>query len=202
MPKPAVLARKEAAWLNALLQATSPKEARSAALKYRHRQVQDALERMFHGKCAYCESRVTHVSFAHIEHYRPRSMFPALTFDWGNLLLSCPVCNSSRYKGDKFPETSEGGPLVNPCADDPAAHFTFHYDHTALLASIYGVTSRGLVTERLLGLNRPELRSHRSKQIQRLAVLAEKATTDPRAQQLLDVARQDDAEYAAFARVL
>jgi uncharacterized protein (TIGR02646 family) len=201
-PKPAVLVRKEAVWLKRLLQATSPQEARSAASKYRHRQVQDALEKMFHAKCAYCESHMTHVSFAHIEHYRPRSKFPHLTFDWDNLLLSCGVCNSSRYKGDKFPETSEGGPLINPCIDDPKAHFTFHYDSTVLLASIYGATSRGLVTERLLGLNRPELRSHRSKQIQRLAVLAEKATTDPRAQRLLDESRHDDAEYAAFARVL
>jgi uncharacterized protein (TIGR02646 family) len=200
--KPAILIRKEAEWRRTLLQAKTNDEQRRAASKYRHRQVREALEAMFHGKCAYCESQIVHVSDAHIEHYRPQSKFPHGTFDWDNLLLACGKCNSARYKGDSFPEVHEGGPLVNPCEDAPDAHLQFHYDAQTKLASVYGKTVRGETSEKLLGLNRGDLRHYRSRQITRLAALARLAAHDAEAQRLLDEARQDRAEYAAFARNL
>lgn len=36
--------------------------------------------------CAYCECRLNR---RHIEHFRPRGKFPALTFIWSNLFGSC-----------------------------------------------------------------------------------------------------------------
>ena len=194
--KPAILLNEEADWITALLTASTKVEKERASNKYRHPQVQEALRIMFHGKCGYCESRIEHVSDPHIEHYRPKSRFPELTFDWNNLLLACGKCNSTRYKADKFPEANEGGPLVNPCTDNPKDHFDFIYDVQAKLASVVTTTERGRVTEELLGLNRNELRRHRSIQITRLLVLARFADTDTTAQQLLFEAKQDDAEYA------
>lgn len=202
LSKPAILVEKETEWLNALLRASTPGEKERALTKYRHRQIQEMLDRMFHGKCAYCESKIEHVSDAHIEHYRPKSKFADLTFDWENLLLACGKCNSTAHKGDHFPEANEDGPLLNPCLDAPEAHLRFEYNAVAKLASVYGTTPRGVTTETLLGLNRPDLRAYRSRQVQRLAFIAVRAQTDPEAQQLLTEAQREDAEYAAFAKSL
>jgi hypothetical protein len=92
--------------------------------------------------------------------------------------------------------------LINPCDDDPSNHFTFPFDPETKLASVYGKTRRGTTTERILGLNRPELRAHRSKQIEKMVALARFARTDPAAKVLLEEAKQGSAEYAAFVRSL
>ena len=112
---------------------------------------------MFHGKCAYCESKISHVDYGHIEHFKPKSRFPDLTFEWTNLLLSCPICNGSEYKSDRFPLETEGGPLVNPCDELPAEHFEFVFDPVAKLATVIGKTARGQTTEAIVGLNRYDL---------------------------------------------
>ena len=200
--KPAILKQKEQGWLAALRRVVTKTEKENAADRYQHPEIKAALKAMFHSKCAYCESYIEHVSDSHIEHYRPKSKFPDLTFDWENLLLSCGKCNSTKYKGDRFPETSAGGPYINPCTDLPGDHFQFVYDVKAKLASVYGKTERGETTETGLGLNRPDLRTYRSKRLAMLLCLAQYAQTDPEAQHLLDEAKQDDAEYAAFARLL
>ncbi len=67
----------------------------------------DELEKIFRGKCAYCESRFAHVTPKDIEHYRPKSAIDTgqaevkpgywwLGGEWANLLVSCPDCNRSR----------------------------------------------------------------------------------------------------------
>lgn len=200
--KPGILARKEWIWLTALQEAGTEKAKKKAAGRYRHSEIKGALNAMFDKKCAYCESKIAHVSYPHIEHYRPQSKYPDLTFVWDNLLLACGICNSTQFKGDKFPEANEGGPYVNPCLDNPNDHFEFIYDTRAKLTSVYGTTQRGKTTEQDLGLNRADLRSHRSIQITRIAFIATMAPNDPVAQRLLDEARGVDAEYAAFVRTL
>jgi uncharacterized protein (TIGR02646 family) len=197
--EPGVLRRNERKWLTKLRCATTPSKKKNAVEKYRRPEIRHALASMFHGKCAYCESKIRHIDYFKIEHYRPKATFPDLTFAWDNLMLSCNVCNSAEYKGTRFPEAADGGPYVNPCKDDPAEHFRFVYDPRTKLASVYGKTRRGTTTERDLGLNRPDLRSRRSKYVERLACLARLAKTDPEAQRLLAEARQADAEYSAFA---
>ncbi len=200
--KPAILLKKEREWLDVLHRAATPTARENALSKYRHKEIQSVLSSMFHGKCAYCESHIGHISFAHIEHYRPKSKFPDLAFDWDNLLLACGMCNSTGYKGDEFPESDDGGPIINPCQEEPEDHFDFKYDVGTKIASVYGKTQRGKTTETLLGLNRKELREYRSRQITRLAALANLAQSDPEAQRLLEEACKDEAEYAAFARTL
>lgn len=200
--KPAILVHKERDWLAALHEAATEEAKEKATNKYRHSEIKRALNTLFHGKCAYCESKIKHVSYPHIEHYRPKSKFPNLTFTWDNLLLACGMCNSAKYKGDHFPETKDGGPYVNPCRDDPNDHFDFVYNAQAKITSVYGKTPRGETTEQALGLNRPDLRTYRNTQITRLAYIAAQAPYDPVAQSLFDQAKRDDEEYAAFARAL
>lgn len=73
---------------------------------YKAKDVQAALQRLFHKKCAYCESYFASVTAADIEHFRPKGKsFPNgvvksgfigyywLASEWNNLLLSCPGCN-------------------------------------------------------------------------------------------------------------
>jgi uncharacterized protein (TIGR02646 family) len=200
--KPSILQRKAEQWRAQLLAATTAAEPTRYEKRYGHREVKQRLVQMFHGKCAYCESKILHVDYGHIEHYRPKAARPDLTFEWTNLLLARGICNGAEYKSDHFPEAAEGGPIVNPCEDHPEEHFEFHFDPVAKLASVYGTTARGLLTEHLLGMNRPELRGYRSKRIRHLAALARFAETDDEAARLLEAAKQADSEYTAFAQAL
>lgn len=81
------------------------------------------LANVFHGKCAYCETRVTPGFFGDGEHYRPKGnvtvkddkgtrravtvadkVHPGyywLAYDWRNLLPACQRCNNSKV--DQFP---------------------------------------------------------------------------------------------------
>ena len=74
---------------------------------YKGDDVRHALEKLFHGKCAYCESRYDIVGPVDIEHFRPKKGVdgdPAhrgywwLAANWENLLPSCLDCNRRRYQ--------------------------------------------------------------------------------------------------------
>ncbi|WNG26951.1 TIGR02646 family protein [Cystobacter fuscus] len=199
---PGVLTRNQKKWLEELVGARTPKERKRASNRYQHHEVKDALVAAFYGKCAYCESQIRHIDYGHIEHFRPKSKYPRKTFSWANLLLACGVCNGTEYKGEKFPNKADGGPLVNPCTEDPALHFSFDYDPEAQLANVHGKTRRGLTTEKLLGLNRKELRSYRSKQSKKLWFIAQLAPSDPEARRLLEEAASVSEPYSAFATLL
>lgn len=199
---PDILAKNAENWKTALLAAKNNNVRNKVEAKYGHKNIKNSLVNMFHGKCAYCESQVRHIDYGHIEHYRPKSKFPKLTFEWSNLLLACGVCNGKAYKGDKFPEANEGGPIINPADDDPNDHFNFCYDQKTNIASVYGTTRRGQTTEKLLGLNRDDLRKYRSSYVRKIWVLAQLSKSDSEAKTLLEEAKQDNAEYAAFVRQL
>lgn len=76
---------------------------------YGNRSVREALREMFHGKCAYCESKIAGTQDTDVEHYRPKKgvseaddagvAHPGywwLAMQWENLVLSCQHCNQSR----------------------------------------------------------------------------------------------------------
>ena len=74
---------------------------------YKSDDVRQALERLFHGKCAYCESRYDITGPVDIEHYRPKKGVEGepdhpgywwLAGEWENLLPSCLDCNRRRYQ--------------------------------------------------------------------------------------------------------
>lgn len=82
------------------------------------RRVEGALDAFSFGKCAYCEQ----VDARDIEHFRPRSAYPARMLAWKNFLRSCSVCNNA--KNDQFPLDATGRRLlVEPCEDDPLDYF-------------------------------------------------------------------------------
>ena len=73
--------------------------------RYKHDTVKEALEALFHGKCAYCESDYAGTQPVDIEHYRPKGEVEGvpdhpgywwLAAEWENLLPSCIDCNRKR----------------------------------------------------------------------------------------------------------
>lgn len=74
---------------------------------YKGEDVRDALRKMFHRKCAYCETFYAPAMPDDIEHYRPKGAYieagkpkkPGywwLAMAWANLLPSCADCNRAR----------------------------------------------------------------------------------------------------------
>jgi uncharacterized protein (TIGR02646 family) len=199
---PRAIVRNGANWLASLFAATTKEQVSAALGKYKHPEIRTALEQLFHEKCAYCESLITHVTWTHIEHFRPKavSRYRRYAFTWSNLLLSCTKCNGAPNKGNQFPLAAAGGPLIDPTRDDPSAHFDFDYDITTRIASVIPTTTRGRTTEQILGLNRQALVRHRSDVVRRLLLIKAHANADPHAAAEVLNAQRDDAEYLAFAR--
>jgi uncharacterized protein (TIGR02646 family) len=215
--KPSVLVRNAAKWLAKLQAVQADKAATKAEIKkamnkYQHNEIKATLVAMFHGKCAYCENQITHVTYGDIEHFCPKSdpRYAHLIFEWENLLLSCPICNNAGHKGTKFPLDQKGNPLlINPTdgVTDPTTHLEFSWDAVAGLASVYGRDARGQEVERIFDLNgvrgRKELIKDRSKYVKTLIALLPYAQKgDPEAIDILKKACQPDSKYSAFARVL
>ncbi len=81
---------------------------------YSDESIKLTLEKLFHGKCAYCESRYANIHPVDIEHWRPKSEvvideeknkntgYYWLAANWNNLLPSCIDCNRSRYQFDRL----------------------------------------------------------------------------------------------------
>lgn len=56
-----------------------------------------------HGRvCAYCQCHLPHNDPGDVEHFRPKSQYWWLAYDFLNYLLSCAACNRNRKK-EKFP---------------------------------------------------------------------------------------------------
>lgn len=186
------------------------KRLENAQNKYRHAEIKDALDKsMFNGKCAYCESKITVVTYGAIEHFFPKSVYVDLTFEWTNLLLSCDRCNDAKHKGTNFPLDANGEPLLIDPTDgktDPNTHLEFVWDNVARIASVYGRDQRGKTVETIFDLNgvngRKELIDHRSKYIKGLlALLRCVQPGDKEAIASLHEACDPSAEYSAFARI-
>jgi uncharacterized protein (TIGR02646 family) len=202
--KPALLADKEASWKKAIRLASTNAARKNAQDKYQHKNIKNALVEMFHGKCAYCESAITHIDYGHIEHFKPKSIpaYYELAVAWDNLLLACGRCNGAENKGTKFPLADEGGPLVNPVENEPSEHLRFDFDRELKLANVLGISPRGETTQKTLGLNRPQLLKHRSKFVTKLWVIADNYHKDNAAREIIDLAICSKEEYSAFALAL
>lgn len=128
---------------------------------YKHSDNKDALRKANNDKCMYCESKIVHVDFAHVEHILPKAKdkFPELEFKWENLGYVCAKCNNA--KSDKhFADT----PFVDPYLEDPSE---FIVAFGAFLFSRNG-GERGQITIQEIALNRPELIERRSERIKLL----------------------------------
>lgn len=178
----------------------------NAEKKYNHKTIKKDLIAMHHDKCAYCESKITHVDDANIEHFRPKSLFPEQCFQWENLLLGCSICNGKSFKGNKFPLEPDGTPsFIKPDEENPEDFFVFDYnrqENLVLLLPRNG-NSRAKTMIRELGLNREKLATERLDRIKFIAFAIEMAKKgNDKALELLNEARQPSSKYSAWVIAL
>lgn len=107
--------------------------------------------------CCYCESYVSTTGYGDIEHQRPKSAFPELTFQWENLHYSCHLCNHKKGKHYDYEN-----PILDVCVDEPAEHFLFPEEET-ICYFMKPKTSRGTTTIERCKLNRDGLLKVRRK---------------------------------------
>lgn len=199
-PIPDVLRRLGAAWTDAILDKLAAGQLPTKAEKqrYRHTEIRTALVAETRGKCAYCESKVSHIAHGDIEHITPKSLAPQKSFEWANLTLACDICNEN--KGD-FDGNHEN--FVDPYTMEPTLHLYFA---GPLLLPVPG-SDQGLVTESVLELNRPDLFERRKERLERLNLLfqtlARTANEDARSVISEDIRRNEteaSQEFAGLAR--
>ena len=90
---------------------------------YAHPELKRVLVHSHRGKCC-CEQKIQ--VDGDVEHFRPKSHYYWLAYDWTNLLWACSPCNS-RYKRTHFPLEDEShrgtqlekALLINPALEDP-----------------------------------------------------------------------------------
>jgi len=196
------------------------------------------LTNIFGGKCAYCEANLGVVMQSPvIEHYRPKGRITDendvivcdaggnelpgyywLAYEWGNLLPSCWVCNST-HKKNRFPVAgahatdptgvaAEMPLLYNPlgAATEPEQHFRIDLE-TGML---HGLDDIGRMTIHVLGLNRAGLVDDRRRALKDTAnlisawlpalALGRSDLADHAAQ--IDEIRRGTATYAFARRAL
>lgn len=106
--------------------------------------------------CWYCERQCLAVGgwAPTVDHFRPRSRYPQLTYVWSNWIFSCRRCNVDN-KQDKWPESG----YVDPCAVDiterPERYFD--YDPATGRIELKGSHQKAEDTISDLGLNKPDI---------------------------------------------
>ena len=161
--KPKVLIDNADQWRDELIAVLNRGEKPTEGMKarYRHKDIKAALIAETDEKCAYCESKVTHVSYGDIEHIAPKSKVPAKAYEWDNLTLACDVCNGNKgdYYSDDPLESQEN--LVDPYKDDPYDHFLFHRE----IVTPRPDSARGYITEDRIKLTRGALMERRRERL-------------------------------------
>lgn len=157
-PQPQVLIDNAAAWTKIILDKVITGEEPTIVerARYRHRDIKASLLVETAGKCAYCESKLLHITYGDVEHIMPKSSAPELAFEWANLTLACDVCNTN--KGDKF---RAGIGFVDPYGNDPIEYFLVF---GPLIFARPG-NDEARLTEQTLKLNRSELVERRGQKI-------------------------------------
>lgn len=183
---PQVLLDNGAEWTQVLLNhkssGTTPTTGELS--RYGHPKIKEALVLETHGKCAYCESKLRHITYGDIEHITPKVSDDSLRFQWTNLTLACDVCNTN--KGAQIG-------VIDPYLLDP--DHELYFIGPLVLPKILSTT--GAITEKLLKLNRMPLVERRTERIQGLLTLLQLYvnTTDPNLRPVL----RADIEGAAIA---
>jgi uncharacterized protein (TIGR02646 family) len=189
-PEPEVLAEQKIVWTAEYVGGVDRR-------RYAHADIRTALRDETRRKCAYCESRMEHVSPAHIEHIIPKSRRPDLVCEWSNLTIACQTCNVN--KGTYFDLVC---PLLNPYVDDPKAHLRWKGPWVIPISA-----DTGKVTVTRLDLNRSELLYKRMREQERALDILTQMNRSPEPvrialQEDLHNMLRDDAEFSAAVNAL
>ncbi|MEH6681674.1 MAG: AAA family ATPase [Sediminicola sp.] len=139
------------------------------------------LHKVFHGKCGYCEIKISSPEIGTVDRYRPNNgvrdknefhqdLYWWLAFEWENLIYACKECN--QYKGNYFPIKGsralnekddfekEHRMLLNPYLDELGTHLNYLHSDSGHIGAL---TDEGNQTIELLRLNRTDLIEGRKK---------------------------------------
>lgn len=172
--------------------------------RYNQSEVKDSLKAMFKKKCAFCESHITHIDYGQIEHFKPKSKYPDLCFEWNNFLISCPICNGKSNKGDKFPLEQEGGPFINPVDENPDDFLKFEFDEITKTFLIFPKNNRAVTTIKELGLNRDDLVENRTIELSKIIYVLDSVlgkNQDDVLEEFINLFSEKD-QYYAFIKVI
>lgn len=169
---------KETATLEALYDAGTRDFTFEADI-YGAKSVKKKLSTIQHAKCVFCESKIEHISYGDVEHYRPKGGYQQneddeltqpgyywLAYYWANLFLSCQICNQ-RHKKNLFPladpdararshhdDVAGETPLfIHPVLDNPTEFIGFREEYAFSIDD----NVRGTATISGLATNREEL---------------------------------------------
>lgn len=150
---------------------------------YGNAEVKQTLKRIQHDKCCFCESKISHIAYGDVEHFRPKGGYQNalgkpliqpgyywLAYNFGNLLLACQICNQ-KYKRNFFPLLDESKRvkshhdqgnlhledqlIIDPNKDNPEDHIYFDQEIPK------SKDLKGELTIQRLGLDRDELNDYR-----------------------------------------
>jgi len=173
-PEPLVLTTNKANWTTLLLGFIARNEKVPSTLSnaYNLKEIKDSLRLESHSKCMYCESKVGHITYEHIEHIKPKAKtkFPQFAYEYDNLGLSCPKCNMN--KSDTYDVKNT---FINPYIDTPTTHFI------SIGAFIWAKSgdNRAKLTEIEIDLNRPELLEIRGERLKTIRGLVDSYNNTP-----------------------
>ena len=147
--------------------------------------VERDLVRLFRGKCAYCDRRLSKTEKFLVDHFRPLAdarqlrgpsssdHYWWLAYEWGNLYPSCPECRKSKktffpVKGTRASEGATGEELLketalllDPCYDNPEDLLYFMPDGRVYPGGNRRTpdidAEKAATTIKVLGLNRKSL---------------------------------------------
>lgn len=77
-----------------------------------------AIQKYCFYKCVYCESFDPQT----IDHFWPKTQYPAKMFNWDNLIAACRDCNCDKRAEFKL-DQDQNALLIDPTCDEPLAYF-------------------------------------------------------------------------------
>ncbi len=107
-PKPECLVENAQKWTKDLIEKRKTKPDYWYWQIYKKEKVEHLLtpilSEMTNNHCSYCGlfSLEKNVGGGSIDHFKPKSTFPELAFEWTNLFIACPECQ--KLKGSDFPK--------------------------------------------------------------------------------------------------
>ena len=162
--------------------------------RYNNDEIKTALKKETHKKCAYCESKFSHVAYGDIEHIVPKKLDPKLRFQWSNLTIACDICNTGKGQKEQ--------PL-DPYGCDPEKLFMA----TGPMLLPRPESAVAVRTEIALKLNRGDLLEKRAERIKSLHTVyslginhADPATSKIIIDDLIDTESKKSQEFAAISR--
>lgn len=119
--------------------------------------------------CPYCEKRI-YDDEGHIEHIKPRDLYPKEFQNYNNLIISCDEKNScGKHKGNKYNDN-----FINPVIDNPNDYFSYNLASGEVVPKNNDEKSNDYIRARytidVLNLNSYELKNARMNLVDMLSV--------------------------------